>query len=440
MVIKDERYMSISDKFEIFLSNLKITNEQQISLRYGEITAALNKEFRDTESKTANSLQVGSYGRWTAIKGVSDLDMLYIMPAKKWDEFNVAGGQSKLLEKTKKVILDRYPRTDIYVDSPVVRVLYSNFHVEVQPVFEQADGSFKYPDTSDGGSWKTTKPREEIKEISKVDQEKNRNLRRLCKMVRAWKNKHGFYMGGLLIDTLAHKFICSTDFYDNKSYLYYDYLSRDFFKYVSELPEQAYYAALGSGQRVKVKKKFQSAAKKAYELCLDAIAAEGKEIESEKWRKVYGQPFPAAERATKSSLESISSNARYDDTEQFIEYKFPIDIRSEVRIECEVSQDGFRVSLLRDLIAKRFRLSVSKGLRFYIEKCSVQEPYRVYWKVLNRGAEAERRNCIRGQIVSDSGHKQISEHTDFNGDHIVECYIVKNEVVVAKDRIHVPIQ
>ena len=30
-------------------------------------------------------------------------------------------------------------------------------------------------------------------------------------------------------------------------------------------------------------------------------------------------------------------------------------------------------------------------------------------------------------------------HTDFKGDHIVECYCVKNGVVVAKDRIHVPI-
>ncbi|MCT4906423.1 hypothetical protein LZM37_31495, partial [Pseudomonas aeruginosa] len=48
--------MSISEKFQGFLSNLRITNDDQISLRYGEITAALNKEFRDTESKTANNL------------------------------------------------------------------------------------------------------------------------------------------------------------------------------------------------------------------------------------------------------------------------------------------------------------------------------------------------------------------------------------------------
>ena len=68
--------LSIADTFKQFLSNLKVDNAQAISDRYGEITCALNKKFRDTESKTANTLQVGSYGRHTAIKGISDLDIL----------------------------------------------------------------------------------------------------------------------------------------------------------------------------------------------------------------------------------------------------------------------------------------------------------------------------------------------------------------------------
>ena len=31
------------------------------------------------------------------------------------------------------------------------------------------------------------------------------------------------------------------------------------------------------------------------------------------------------------------------------------------------------------------------------------------------------------------------EHSDFKGEHVVECYIVKNGIVVARDRIDVPI-
>ncbi len=54
--------MSIADTFKQFLSNIAVDNDDTISLRYGEVTAALNKKFRDTDSKVLNSLQVGSYG------------------------------------------------------------------------------------------------------------------------------------------------------------------------------------------------------------------------------------------------------------------------------------------------------------------------------------------------------------------------------------------
>src|SRR5215212_9990703 len=131
--------MSIADMFSQFVTNLAITNAGTISLRYGELTAALNKEFRDTESKTANSLQVGSFGRWTGINGISDLDMLYIMPKSKWDTYK-DNKQLKLLQDVRAALWNRYPTTDVRVDRLVVTVTYTNFHVEVQPVFKQDDG------------------------------------------------------------------------------------------------------------------------------------------------------------------------------------------------------------------------------------------------------------------------------------------------------------
>lgn len=271
--------MSVSNMFNDFLCNIQVDNSGNISDRYGEITASLNKKFRDTESKTANSLQVGSYGRYTGIKGISDLDMLYIMPKSEWGNYNVEGGQAKLLNATRDAIKARYPTTDIRVDRLVVTVTYTNFHVEVQPVFEEFDANgnsyFKYPDTYNGGCWKITKPRQEIAAMKEFVDQKNKNLRKLCKMARAWKNKFGIGMGGLLIDTLAYNFLKSTDYYDDKSYSFYDWLSRDFFKYLMEQPNQDHYQALGSGQDVKVKKKFQKQAKKAYEACLAAIEADG---------------------------------------------------------------------------------------------------------------------------------------------------------------------
>ncbi|WP_368176011.1 nucleotidyltransferase [Aeromonas sp. s1(2024)] len=430
--------MSVAEMFSDFVGNLAIGNAETISLRYGELTAALNKQFRDSESKTANTLQVGSFGRKTGINGISDLDMLYIMPKTKWVHYNKAGGQLSLLQDAKEAILKRYPTTKVKVDRLVVTVTYTNFHVEVQPVFEQDDQSYLYPDTKNGGSWKTTKPRAEMTAVADLDTKKNTNLRPLCKMARAWKNKHGVGMGGLLLDTLAYNFLASTTDFDTKSFLYYDWMSRDFFKYLSELPEQTEYAAPGSRQRVKVKKKFQNKAKKTYKLCLEAIEAEHQKHVNDKWKKVYGRPFPAAATVAQEAMAKSFAQS-WDDTEEFIEDKFPVDIRESMQLDCEVKQNGFREFFLSDMLARRIPLMTKKSLRFEITDVSVSEPYDIYWKVLNRGDAARKRNCIRGQIIKDDGLMQRTESTSFRGDHIVECYCVKDGVVVAKNRIHVPI-
>lgn len=424
--------------FQRFLGNLAVDNAQTISDRYGEITCALNKKFRDTESKTANTLQVGSYGRYTAIKGISDLDMLYIMPKGEWDNYK-DGGQSRLLSDSAAAIRTRYPNTTVKVDRLVVQVIYSNFRVEAQPVFEQDDGSFKYPDTYNGGAWKITKPREEIRAMSEFDTQKNKNLRRLCKMARAWKNKHGVGIGGLLIDTLAHNFLKSIREYDDKSYLYYDYMSRDFFAYLSELPKQDYHTALGSGQRVKVKKNFQRKAKKAHELCLKAIEAEGNGSQNAKWRAVYGRLFPASENVQKAAQAGLAGYPVHT-TEEFAENVFvAIDIRNNISIDCQVEQNGFRPASLRDMLSNRTLLMPRKKLTFSVAETDIPGPYRLFWKVLNRGQEAINRDCIRGQVVPDDGYKSNVERTNFKGDHVVECYAVVDGVVIATDRIHVPI-
>ena len=433
--------MSVADIFKDFLNNLKVDNADQVSLRYGEITKSLNKKFRDTESETANSLQVGSYGRYTGIKGISDLDMLYIMPKTEWDTYK-DGKQSQLLTDVKNAIKARYPKTDVRVDRLVVTVTYTNFHIEVQPVFEKADDNgnsyFHFPDTYNGGSWKKTKPRQEMEAIRDLNTQKNKNLRLLCKMARAWRNKQGVSMGGLLIDTLAYNFMKSTTYYDDKSYLYFDYLSRDFFGYLAAEPDKDHYQAPGSNQDVKVKKKFQKQAKEAYDNCIDAISADGQESAYKKWRKVFGRSFPKAIVVQESVSKALRA---YRDTEQFIEDMYPVDIRNSIRIDCSVQQNQDLPKSLLDMLARRFTISNNKKLVFNIIEHDLKDYFSVKWKILNKGAEAEKRDCIRGQIeIPNYEATSRKETANFTGIHLVECYAIQNGVVVARDQIKVPIQ
>ena len=428
--------MTASEMFCSFLGNLTVSNSDTISLRYGEITSTLNQSFRDTDSKTYKSLQVGSYGRNTAIDGISDLDMAYIMPRSKWQTYNVAGGQRKLLRDVQTSIRERYPRTESKVDGQVVTLSFVDFQIEVLPVFEDDDGDFTYPDENNGGSWKLTKPRAEMAEFAKSNQEKNTNLVDLGRMARAWKNKAGLQIGGLLIDTLAYRFLESTADYDQTAESKHGHMMRDFFGFLSDEPEKAFYRAPGSNQEVYIKKPFQKRAKEALTLCEEAIAAEGQKNCNNKWRKVFGRSFPPQPKEESAQF----SEHTFTDTEQHIFDKFPVDIRYTLAIDCEVKQDGFQTHRLLEMLAKKWLLQRNKALRFSVLECNVPTPYRLMWKVLNRGPEAERRDNIRGQIVDDLGHQQKSETTSFRGDHLVECYAIKEGVVVARDRIHVPIQ
>lgn len=432
--------MNTSETFKQFLINIKISEEKAdtISYRYGRITKSLNECFRKTHSKTANNLQVGSYGRYTGIKGISDLDMLYIMPYSSWHDYNQKGGQTKLLQHTKAAIARTYSSSDIKVDRCVVTVNFSDSHIDVQPVFENKDKDYIYPDTYGGGSWKKTKPRKEMDAMKEAEDNKNKNLRRLCKMARAWKNNQGVCMGGLLIDTLAYNFLNSTKDYDDTSFGYYDEMSRDFFKYLYDRPKnQEEYGALGSKQRVKVKKSFKSKSKKAYDWAVEAIEAKSDKTKHNKWRDIFGNDFPKSQSDIK---DARVLNSSYRDTEEFIESYYPIDIRYAIKIDCEINQNGYRDGLLRDFLLKKISLMPNKTLRFYIERIEIPDPFSVKWKVTNRGEQAIKRNCIRGQIVDDLGSFEREETTNFRGSHFVECYIVKDNIVVAKDNIDVPIK
>lgn len=429
--------MTISQSFETFLTNIKVDNSEHVSSRYKEITKKLNKTFRDTDSEIANCLQVGSYGRYTGIKGISDLDMLYVMPNTRWEDYKDDPG--KLLENVRDALKERYPNTKIVVDRLVVDVKFSDFTFEVQPVFEEIEDdyvNYKYPDTK-SGPYKITKPRQEQDEMIKFKNEHGKAHRLLCKMVRSWKNNVGVGIGGLLIDTLTHRFLSNHAEYDFVGTSEFDVLCRDFFEFLMNEKDHDHYQALGSGQDVKVKSPFAKKAKIAYEKANSAIKEEDEKKRNNIWREVFGNQFPCISE-TVSECRDFSANM-FSDHEEFIEDKYLVDIRYDLKVDCVITRNGFREALLSALLAKGSRISRVRSLDFTFHT-NAPEPYEVKWKARNVGVEAERRDCLRGEIIN-SNRKNFVRHesADFLGPHYMECYIIKDNIVIARDRIDVPI-
>jgi hypothetical protein len=425
----------IVDNYNIFnslLENLKVgETADMISFRRDEITKALNKKFRNKDDCVDYKLMVGSFGRHTAIKGVSDLDMVYILPPKIRSKYSDVQGPRRILSQVRDILKSRYPNTDIHVDQCVVCVKFikNKFKFEIQPVFENKDGSFEYPDTK-SEKWKITKPREEIEATKECNDRTSNNMRYLARMVRAWKNTYGVNMGGLVIDTLVYNFLSQTNDYSSAGIEYFPEMVRDFFKFLKDEPNKDFYLALGSKQHVYVKGDFHIKAEKAYNICLQAIEDKNISVTCKKWRKIFG---------TYVSLGDVEESKQYNNTEQFIENIHPMNISGSIKIDCEVTQKGWRPSRLRDMLLNRIPLKANKKLEFHVIECTVNSPYTLKWKILNRGEEAERRDMVRGQIIESSRKNSHVEYSNFRGNHIVECYVIKDGFVVARDYIDVPI-
>jgi hypothetical protein len=247
---------------------------------------------------TSGGRYVGSYGRNTANGRVSDIDMVFEMPwsiYNKYNEYKV-NGQSALLQAVKNSIVKTYPSTELKGDGQIVLVRFSdNMKIEVLPVFKNTDGSYKYADSNNGGSWKTTNPVPEIEAISTGDSLTNNNLRPLCRMFRAWKYYCDVPIKGLLIDTLAYRFLTNWAFRD-KSYLFYDWMSRDFFEYLkNQTKDQTTWNAIGSNQQITNTENFRYKATVAYNKTLEAIQLQEQDKEwssKQKWIEIYGSRFP----------------------------------------------------------------------------------------------------------------------------------------------------
>ncbi|TJZ80029.1 nucleotidyltransferase [Rhodococcus oryzae] len=152
------------------------------------------------------------------------------------------------------------------------------------------------------------------------------------------------------------------------------------------------------------------------------------------WQAIFGTRFqapPAADTVTGSA-------AREDTGEQFIDttLRIPVRISASVRLVGRVRRAG----VLRpyDLPKRGDRVGKGRYIDFRLDVCTVPEPYQVYWKVKNTGAEARRRNQLRGQVRR--GESSMYEHTEYIGGHYVEVYIVKDGVCVARDRQQVIVQ
>ena len=291
--------MGLADWFNTFCKNIQVQDGGTISSRYKSITRRLNTDFWNTTSDTSHSLYVGSYGRNTAIQGFSDLDMIFQLPSSVYQQYNKLRREWTICSSSSRKELYREYISHFGKSVPMVRLLKlhsgtgsrsKSFLLSSIPIIVSHIQILTL-----GGVGRFTNPKPEINAIRTRNNACNGNLVPLCRMMRAWKSKWSVPIGGLLVDTLAYQFINDWQ-YRHKSYFYYNFMCRDFFKFMADQDKnQEYWKAPGSGQYVYGKGLFQSKAQKCHNLSLSAIVHETANREwsaKQEWRKIFGTSFP----------------------------------------------------------------------------------------------------------------------------------------------------
>lgn len=292
--------MGVYDEFYSFRNKYNIGTDliSSIGQRYRRITARLNTDFWNTNSDTAHSLYIGSYGRDTAARGISDLDVGFRLPYEEYAKYHAydSNGQSALLQAVKNSLLKTYNSSKVGGDGQVVVINFTDgIRFEILPYFDNKGGTWTFADSNGGGSWKVCNPRSEISAVQARNTAANGNLKALCRMMRVWKDHNSVPMSGALIDTLAFQFIETWE-HRSKSFGFHDYMARDFLKYLYDLDrEKTFWRMPGSGSYVYKTGVFWVKALTDYNFAVEACNMQNDNsaaLRRAKWRTVFGTTFP----------------------------------------------------------------------------------------------------------------------------------------------------
>ncbi|QQG42455.1 MAG: hypothetical protein HYW15_03020 [Candidatus Giovannonibacteria bacterium] len=431
--------MSIQEQFEKFYENIQLTPSQKedAKTKYTGICKKLHDHYYpNVEYDGSSKLLIGSHGKQTHIRPARDVDVIFIMPPEKFEQHddNQSNGQSQLLQDVKKVLEEKYPDTPIRAFGKVVVVEFSDtkHNVELLPAWENADGTFIIPNSENGGSWEQWDPRSEIQKIQDSDSRTGRT-KALIRMIKKWSENCTAELKSYQIENKVLDFFANDEFSDKE----YSILVRDFFDYF-------YKTTNDEG----LQNHLSTVLNRATKAC-DFEKETKLEKAVEEWIKIFKDDFPATlEKSTTTTTSVIDRNTNFEKSypsvkEEFLDLTydiaFAINPVHQVRIDARVTQDGFRPDWLSSFLQKRFPLKKKKKLIFSIIKNNVPSPYSIMWKVRNFGDEAKNANDLRGEITHDKGFATKEENTKYFGEHYVECYIIKNNLCVAMDKIIVPI-
>lgn len=295
------KWLYVTKRFKTFLDNLELTALQDADgwTKVLGVVSCLNSAYYGSNSQTDHAFLIGSWAKGTRIRPPRDVDLYFLLPIEVYNRFDrYAVGmnkQSALLQEVKSKLLASYPSSVIRGDGPVVLAGFTSYNVEIVPafVFSNEERSYYVCDTKNGGSYMKTMPLHEIDAINAADSRNSNNVRRLIRMLKAWQSCCSVPIKSFYLELLAIEFLDQCN-WRNNDYFYYDWISRDFFKWMITKANTHLWAP-GTGEPLWIGEAWKSRAESAYARAVKACdyeQANDMENAGDEWQKIYGTNIP----------------------------------------------------------------------------------------------------------------------------------------------------
>ncbi len=289
--------MDLADKFRLFLNHLRIDNQEVINGRCREIIRLVNLEYWKIKSDTRNLHYLGSYGRETAIKGLSNINILVLLPYQVYQQIAARPGnlQETLLLKLRDTVKKNYPDTVVDEQKCLLVPFPDGMKIEIIPGFNPPQKSnIIYPEARGEGSWQSFNPLREIEVINEYNYKYGGKIRHLARITRAWKRQHQVPIPGMLIDTMIMMFMDEWEG-NQGSFAYYGEMVRDFMEYLAgRKKEQLHWYAKGSNRRIEREEDFGAFANIAFKKTKQALLLEEQGDDhnaNQIWEEIFGAVF-----------------------------------------------------------------------------------------------------------------------------------------------------
>lgn len=396
---------------------------------------------------------MGSYARFTSIKPVKDIDILYRLPL----DTPLLYSPSILLQHIKELLesewKDKSGKIFFTLQSHSLKVEFSNKHftVDIVPAItleqrnEFGDPLFFVPeiayfshsnrknyyrqilDSNIPMSWKCSDPLGYISRTTLLNQS-NSDFRKSIKIIKTWntyckknlwndKGFKSFHLECFLFNI----------FRKNPSLSLIESLFEFFTTFKTQINIPSVIDRADSNQYIdEYLNKFSEQDKERFReqidvalLCIEQIGLANDEENVRSF--FFNLCYPS------------KTNCRDSSSEKFL---FDFNIQSfvdpKIRLNgcCDVQDLNGRKYSIDGKI--RHTLLKSASLKFY---CVCPEGYKSYWKVKNSLTSP----VIRGEITRNQT-KHYPEHTKYTGHHFVRCYIVKNNICEAFRHFNIDIE